>query len=140
MASVLAKVVIAPNPASRSVCSPYREGIADGDQRRDFITSMMRFGAGWLLEATGINGIFNVGIGKAESFRDMISAMFKALHLPTNIEYIDMPEAIRGQYQYFTEARIERLRGAGYNAGFMPLEAAVHRYVTGYLNCDDRYR
>jgi ADP-L-glycero-D-manno-heptose 6-epimerase len=51
-----------------------------------------------------------------------------------------MPEAIRCQYQYFTEARVERLRGAGYNAGFMPLEAAVHQYVTGYLNRDDRYR
>src|SRR4029077_20404326 len=69
----------------------HREGIADGDQRRDFIyvddvVSVLR----WLLEATGINGIFNVGTGKAESFRDMIGAMFKALHLPTNIEYIDM--------------------------------------------------
>ena len=89
----------------------HREGIADGDQRRDFIyvddaVSVLR----WLLEATGINGIFNVGTGKAESFRDMIAAMFKALRLPVNIEYIDMPEAIRGQYQYFTEARIERLR------------------------------
>ena len=51
-----------------------------------------------------------------------------------------MPEAIVGQYQYFTEARIERLRRAGYNADFIPLEAAVNRYVTGYLNLDDRYR
>ena len=51
-----------------------------------------------------------------------------------------MPEAIAGQYQYFTEARIERLRHAGYNADFMPLEAAVNQYVTGYLNLDDRYR
>jgi ADP-L-glycero-D-manno-heptose 6-epimerase len=94
----------------------------------------------WLLEATGLNGIFNVGTGKAESFRDMIAAMFKALRLPLNIEYIEMPEAIRGQYQYFTEARIERLRRAGYNAGFMSLEAAVKQYVTGYLSRDDRYR
>jgi len=92
------------------------------------------------LDATGINGVFNVGTGRAESFRDMISAMFDALRRPVNIEYIDMPEAIAGQYQYFTEARIERLRHAGYNADFMPLEAAVNRYVTGYLNLDDRYR
>ncbi len=142
MASVLAKVVdTAKSGKPVRLFKSHREGIADGDQRRDFIyvddaISVLR----WLLEATGINGIFNVGTGKAESFRDMIGAMFKALHLPTNIEYIDMPEAIRGQYQYFTEARVERLRGAGYNAGFMPLEAAVHRYVTGYLNRDDRYR
>ena len=119
----------------------HRDGIADGDQRRDFIyvddaISVLR----WLLEATGINGIFNVGTGKAESFRDMIGAMFKALRQPANIEYIDMPEAIRGQYQYFTEARVERLRRAGYNAGFTPLEAAVDQYVTGYLDRDDRYR
>jgi ADP-L-glycero-D-manno-heptose 6-epimerase len=51
-----------------------------------------------------------------------------------------MPDTIRGQYQYFTEARIERLQRAGYNAGFMLLEEAVNRYVTGYLNRDDRYR
>ena len=69
----------------------------------------------------------------------MIGAMFKALGKPTNIEYIDMPQTIRGQYQYFTEARVERLRRAGYNAGFTPLEAAVGHYVTGYLDRDDRY-
>jgi ADP-L-glycero-D-manno-heptose 6-epimerase len=66
--------------------------------------------------------------------------MFKALGIPANIEYVDMPAAIRGQYQYFTEARVERLRRAGYNAGFTPLEAAVGQYVTRYLDCDDRYR
>ncbi|MGC1895243.1 MAG: ADP-glyceromanno-heptose 6-epimerase [Pseudolabrys sp.] len=142
MASVLAKVVeTAKLGKPVRLFKSHRDGIADGDQRRDFIyvddaISVLR----WLLEATGINGIFNIGTGKAESFRDMMNAMFKALHLPANIEYIDMPEAIRGQYQYFTEARVERLRGAGYNAGFMPLEAAVHQYVTGYLKRDDRYR
>jgi ADP-L-glycero-D-manno-heptose 6-epimerase len=142
MASILAKVVDtakAGNPVR--LFKSYRNGIADGDQRRDFIyvddaVSVLR----WLLEATDISGIFNVGTGKAESFRDMISAMFKALRQPVNIEYVDMPEAIRGQYQYYTEARIERLRRAGYNAGFMPLETAVNQYVTGYLNRDDRYR
>jgi ADP-L-glycero-D-manno-heptose 6-epimerase len=51
-----------------------------------------------------------------------------------------MPDKIRGQYQYFTEARIERLQRAGYNAGFMSLEAAVNQYVTGYLSREDRYR
>jgi ADP-L-glycero-D-manno-heptose 6-epimerase len=66
--------------------------------------------------------------------------MFKALGQPANIEYVDMPPAIRGQYQYFTEARVERLRRAGYNAGFTPLEVAVGQYVTGYLDRDDRYR
>ena len=64
----------------------------------------------------------------------MIAAMFKALRTPANIEYIEMPEAIRGQYQYFTQARVENLRRAGYNAGFTPLDDAVARYVNGYLN------
>jgi ADP-L-glycero-D-manno-heptose 6-epimerase len=142
MASVLAKVFdLAKSGQPVKLFKSHRDGIADGDQRRDFIyvddaVSVLR----WLLEATGINGIFNVGTGKAESFRDMIGAMFKALGKPANIEYIDMPPAIRGQYQYFTEARLERLRRAGYNAGFTPLEAAVGQYVTGYLDRDDRYR
>jgi ADP-L-glycero-D-manno-heptose 6-epimerase len=142
MASVLAKVFdIAKSGQAVRLFKSHREGIADGEQRRDFIyiddaISVMR----WLLNATGINGIFNVGTGKAESFRDMIAAMFDALRLPVKIEYVDMPDAIRGQYQYFTEARMERLRHAGYNASYMPLGAAVGQYVTGYLNRDDRYR
>jgi ADP-L-glycero-D-manno-heptose 6-epimerase len=142
MASVLAKVFDAAKAGQPvRLFKSYRDGIGDGDQRRDFIyvddaVSVLR----WLLDATGINGIFNVGTGKAESFRDMIGAMFKALRRPINIEYIDMPETIRGQYQYFTEARVEHLRHAGYNAGFMPLEAAVGKYVNGYLDQEDRYR
>ena len=94
----------------------------------------------WLLDTSSVNGIFNVGTGKAESFRDMIGAMFKALGRPANIEYIEMPDAIRGQYQYFTQGSVENLRRAGYNAGFTPLEAAVGHYVTGYLDSEDRYR
>ena len=142
MASVLAKVFdLAKSGQPVKLFKSHRDGIADGDQCRDFIyvddaVSVLR----WLLETTGINGIFNVGTGKAESFRDMIGAMFKALGKPANIEYVDMPPAIRGQYQYFTEARVERLRRAGYNTGFTPLEAAVDQYVTGYLDRDDRYR
>jgi len=70
----------------------------------------------------------------------MIGAMFKALGRAPNIEYIKMPESIRGQYQYFTQSNIENLRRAGYNADFTPLESAVGQYVTGYLDCTDRYR
>ena len=94
----------------------------------------------WLLDTSSVNGIFNVGTGQAESFRDMIGAMFKALGRPENIDYIDMPEAIRGQYQYFTQSSVENLRRAGYNAGFTPLETAVGQYVTGYLDQADRYK
>jgi len=81
-----------------------------------------------------------VGTGKAQSFREMIEAMFAALGRPPNIEYIDMPASIRDSYQYFTQASIENLRGAGYNAGFTPHNAAVRRYVVDFLHRADRYR
>jgi ADP-L-glycero-D-manno-heptose 6-epimerase len=141
MASVLSKVFDeAKTGKPARLFKSYREGFADGEQRRDFIyvddaIAVLR----WLMDATSVNGIFNVGTGKAESFRDMIAAMFKAMRRPPNIEYIDMPEAVRGQYQYFTQARVENLRRAGYNAGFTSLDDAVGRYVNGYLNQTDRY-
>jgi ADP-L-glycero-D-manno-heptose 6-epimerase len=65
--------------------------------------------------------------------------MLKALGKKPEIEYIDIPEALAGRYQYFTEARMERLRAAGYDAPFTPLEQAVERYVS-YLDRDDPYR
>jgi ADP-L-glycero-D-manno-heptose 6-epimerase len=142
MASVLAKVFDgAKSGKPVRLFKSHRAGIADGDQRRDFIyiddvIAVLR----WLMDTTSVNGIFNVGTGKAESFRDMIGAMFKALGRPPNIEYIDMPDAIRGQYQYFTKSSVENLRRAGYNADFTPLENAVGNYVTGYLDRADRYR
>ncbi len=141
MASVLSKVFDEAKVGKPvRLFKSYREGIADGEQRRDFIYVDDAVGVlRWLLDAASVNGIFNVGTGKAESFRDMIEAMFKALKRPPNIEYIEMPEAIRGQYQYFTQARVENLRRAGYNAGFTPLEEAVARYVNGYLDRPDRY-
>jgi ADP-L-glycero-D-manno-heptose 6-epimerase len=119
----------------------HREGIADGDQRRDFVyvddaIAVMR----WLLETSSVCGLFNVGTGSAQSFRGMIEAMFAALGLPPHIEYIDMPASIRNSYQYFTQASIEKLRRAGYNAGFMPLDKAVRHYVGNFLDRPDRYR
>jgi ADP-L-glycero-D-manno-heptose 6-epimerase len=142
MASVLSKV-FAGAKAGQPVrlFKSHREGIADGDQRRDFIyvddvVAVVR----WLLDQSNVNGIFNVGTGQAESFRDMITAMFKALGRAPNIEYVAMPEQIRGQYQYFTQSSVENLRRAGYNAGFTPLEKAVAQYVNGYLDREDRYR
>jgi ADP-L-glycero-D-manno-heptose 6-epimerase len=119
----------------------HREGIGDGEQRRDFIyvddaVAVVR----WLMQTPSVSGIFNVGTGKARSFRDLISSLFRALNLEPKIEYIDMPENIRGQYQYFTEAKVENLLRAGYNAGFTSLEDGVRSYVTKFLNTADRYR
>ncbi len=142
MMSVLCKVFDkAKAGAPVRLFKSHRAGIADGDQRRDFIyvddvTAVVR----WLLDTPSVNGLFNVGTGKAQSFREMIEAMFAAMGRPPNIEYIDMPVAIRDSYQYFTQASIENLRRAGYNAGFTPLATAVHRYVGEFLDRADRYR
>jgi ADP-L-glycero-D-manno-heptose 6-epimerase len=119
----------------------HRAGIGDGEQGRDFIyvddaVSVVR----WLVDTPKVCGIFNVGTGKARSFRDLMTAMFAALGRKPAIEYIDMPASIRDSYQYFTQAETTNLRRAGYNADFTPLEEAVQRYVTGYLDRPDRYR
>ena len=119
----------------------HREGIADGDQRRDFIyvedaVAVVR----WLLGTPSVSGLFNVGTGHARSFRDLIGAMFQACGRKPEIEYVDMPVSIRGQYQYFTQADMNNLRRAGYNGGFTSLEDAVGRYVTQFLDTPDPYR
>jgi ADP-L-glycero-D-manno-heptose 6-epimerase len=119
----------------------HRAGVADGEQSRDFIyvddaVAVVRF----VLETPSANGIFNVGTGKARSFKDLIGAMYAALGRPAQIEYIDMPAEIRDSYQYFTQSQVANLQRAGYNAGFAPLEDSVRRYVTGFLDREDRYR
>jgi ADP-L-glycero-D-manno-heptose 6-epimerase len=119
----------------------HRDGIADGDQRRDFIyvddtvRVMM-----WLLATPSVSGLFNVGTGNARSFKDLMLAAYAALGTSPNIRYIDMPEAIRDSYQYFTQSDVDRLQRAGYNGGFTALEDAVGTYVKGYLDRADRFR
>jgi ADP-L-glycero-D-manno-heptose 6-epimerase len=119
----------------------HRDGIADGDQRRDFIyvDDVVRVMM-WLMATPDVSGIFNVGTGKARSFKDMMLSAYAALGLAPNIQYIDMPEAIRDSYQYFTESEVERLQRAGYNGGFTALEDAVETYVKGFLDRADRFR
>src|SRR6201996_4195298 len=119
----------------------HRDGIADGDQRRDFnyVDDVVRV-VMWLLATPQVSGLFNVGTGKARSFKDLILSAYAALNASPNIRYIDMPESIRGSYQYFTQSEVDRLQRAGYNGGFTPLEEAVGLYVKGYLNSADPYR
>jgi ADP-L-glycero-D-manno-heptose 6-epimerase len=119
----------------------HRAGIADGEQKRDFIhvddaVAVVR----WLMETPHVSGIFNVGTGKARSFRDLMTAMFAALGQAPNIEYVDMPDAIRNSYQYFTEAEIDNLRRAGFTAELLTLEEGVKRYVSRHLDRADRFR
>ena len=119
----------------------HREGIADGDQRRDFIyvDDVVRVMM-WLLATSSVSGLYNIGTGTARSFKDMMLAAYGALGATPNIHYIDMPEQIRGSYQYFTRSEVDRLRGAGYNGGFTALEDAVGIYVKGFLDRADRFR
>jgi ADP-L-glycero-D-manno-heptose 6-epimerase len=119
----------------------HRDGIADGDQRRDFIyvDDAVRV-VMWLLATPHVSGLFNVGTGRARSFRDLMIAAYGALGIAPNIEYIDMPVAVRDSYQYFTQSDVDRLQRAGYNGGFTPLEEAVAVYVKRFLDRPDRFR
>jgi ADP-L-glycero-D-manno-heptose 6-epimerase len=119
----------------------HRDGIADGDQRRDFIyvDDVVRVMM-WLLSTPAVSGIFNVGTGTARSFRDLMQSAYAALGARPNIQYVDMPEQIRGSYQYFTQSEVDRLLRAGYNGGFTALEDAVETYVKNFLNRSDRFR
>lgn len=119
----------------------HREDFADGQQLRDFVyvkdcTRVMQ----WLVGKPKISGIFNLGTGRARSFVDLINAVGTALNKPVNIEFIDMPEAIRTNYQYFTQADMQKLRGCGYAESFYSLEDGVADYVRQYLRQPDIYR
>jgi ADP-L-glycero-D-manno-heptose 6-epimerase len=94
----------------------------------------------WLARTEGPGGLFNLGSGKARSFADLARAMFAAAGLEPRIDYVEMPPALRGRYQYFTEAPMRRLRDAGWTAATTELEAGVRDYVTGFLARDDPYR
>lgn len=111
----------------------YRTGYADGGQKRDFIYVKDAVEAVFfLLTHPAANGIFNLGSGAARSWNDLASAMFAAVGKPPRIDYIDMPEEIRPKYQYFTEAKMDRLRRAGFDRPAASLEEAVKDY-SAYL-------
>jgi len=103
----------------------HREGFADGAQLRDFVHVGDCVGViTWLLSANA-SGIFNVGTGKARTFLDLAHACFAALGIKEKIDFIDMPETLRAQYQYFTQARMDRLIARGYPHKFTSLEDGV---------------
>lgn len=112
----------------------HRDDYEDGKQLRDFIyvkdlVNVCIF----LLENREHSGIYNLGTGASRSFLDLAKAVFKALSLEENISFIDTPEDIRDKYQYFTEAKMGKLRDAGYEAPFTSLEDGVEDYVKNYL-------
>ena len=115
----------------------YKPEYADGEQLRDFIyvkdaVEMTLF----FFDNPQTNGLFNIGTGQARSWNDLVQAVFAAMNKKPNIVYIEMPESIRNQYQYFTEANITSLRKAGYNKEPTNLEDAIKDYVQNYLQKD----
>lgn len=108
----------------------------DGEQLRDFIyvKDVIKV-CYWLMKNADsvTSGLYNLGTGKARSFNDLVKSTFKALDIPANIEYINMPEDIRESYQYFTEADMNKLRSAGYVEKFYSLEEGIDDYVRNYL-------
>ncbi|MDD5198883.1 MAG: ADP-glyceromanno-heptose 6-epimerase [Terrimicrobiaceae bacterium] len=112
----------------------HRPDFRDGEQMRDFIYVKDAVAITLhLAESKRTGGLYNVGSGIARTWLDLGRAIFAALDREPQIEFIDMPENIRGQYQYHTCADIGKLRETGYDAETTPLEAAVHDYVTNYL-------
>ena len=113
----------------------------DGGQLRDFIwvgdcVEVML----WLYANPAVSGIFNCGTGKARSFADLAHACFAAMDQEPEIDFIDTPQSLREHYQYFTEARMERLREAGYDRPFTTLEDGVAKYIGNFLATNDAYR
>ena len=111
-----------------------RPDIADGAQSRDFIdVADVVDIILWLLETPRVSGLFNAGTGAARSYLDLAHAVADAAGRERRVEFIDMPDNLRGQYQYRTEARIDRLRAAGYPGRPTTLEAGIGRYVRDHL-------
>ena len=116
----------------------YNDKYADGGQMRDMVyVKDIADVVAWTLENPSVSGLFNLGSGKARSFNDMAAAVFGALGKETNINYISMDEELKPNYQYFTEAKMDRLRTAGYTKDFTSLEDGVTDYVQNYLVKDD---
>ncbi|MBN2568207.1 MAG: ADP-glyceromanno-heptose 6-epimerase [Deltaproteobacteria bacterium] len=117
----------------------YKSEYGDGEQKRDFIYIKDCVEVlWWLLNNRRATGIFNLGTGKARTWNDLVRAVFKAMDLEPDIEYIEMPESIRNQYQYFTEAQMEKLTSRGYDEDFHALEDAIDDYVVNYLKEGER--
>ncbi|WP_226635418.1 ADP-glyceromanno-heptose 6-epimerase [Brevundimonas poindexterae] len=114
---------------------------ADGGQLRDFVfVDDVVDVVDWLLGSDEVSGIFNAGSGQARSFADLARATFAAVGKEPQITYVDMPEVIRDRYQYFTQARMDRVRELGFDGQSTPLEEGVRRYVQSYLATDDPWR
>ncbi len=118
----------------------YKKEYPDGGQKRDFVYAKDVIEAMiWFWKHPEKTGIFNLGTGKAQSWNELAAAIFKACGKPERIEYVEMPESIRNQYQYFTEADLSKLRASGCPTAFLNVEHGVNDYVRNYLSKPDAY-
>ncbi|MDD3626975.1 MAG: NAD-dependent epimerase/dehydratase family protein, partial [bacterium] len=118
----------------------YNKKYKDGEQKRDFVyikdcTNIIW----WLINNPEVNGIFNLGTGKARTWVDLANAVFFAMEKKPSIEFIEMPDEIKPKYQYFTEADMKRLKSAKCPVNFRELEDSVADYIRNYLSKDDPY-
>ncbi|KQP46495.1 MAG: ADP-glyceromanno-heptose 6-epimerase [Brevundimonas sp.] len=142
MKSVVAQIW--PKVAAGETVTLFRShnpNYSDGGQMRDFVyvddvVDIIEF----LLQSPQVSGIFNAGSGQARSFADLARATFDAAGKTPSIDYVDTPLSIRDRYQYFTEARMDRIRAAGFEGQSTPLEEGVRRYVQDFLATADPYR
>lgn len=112
----------------------HRPDFEDGKQLRDFVyVKDVVEVCFFLMHLRKKSGIYNLGSGKAQTFLDLVNATYSALNKAPEIEFIDIPEDIRDKYQYFTEAKMDKLRNAGYTKPFQNLDSGVRDYVTNYL-------
>jgi ADP-L-glycero-D-manno-heptose 6-epimerase len=117
----------------------YRPEFPHGGQRRDFLYVKDAARATvFLAESVNEGGLFNIGSGEANTWITLANAIFAALGLPPQIDFVEMPDELRDKYQYFTCANIAKLRAAGWNAPITPLSDAVRDYVRNYLLPDRR--
>jgi ADP-L-glycero-D-manno-heptose 6-epimerase len=112
----------------------YLDKYPDGGQMRDFIyVKDICSVIAWLMEHPEISGLYNLGTGRARTFTDLGQAVFAALGHEEQIRFVEMPETLRPKYQYFTEAKMNKLRSAGYDMKFWSLEEGIRDYVCNYL-------
>jgi len=112
----------------------HRPDYKDGEQKRDFVYALDAVELIlYFLQNKSPGGLYNVGSGKARTFNDLVKATFQAMNLPPVIQYIDMPESICDRYQYFTEAKMDKLRRSGFTRVFHSLEEGIIGYVQNFL-------
>ena len=111
-----------------------RSDYADGEQKRDFIYVKDAVNMVWHLLKNNCHGIYNIGSGRAETWNSLVAAVFKAMGKEENIEYIDMPDHLKGKYQYYTCADMEKMRASGYTEKITSLEDAIRDYICNYIS------